>query len=59
MNYIVYGNNYGVKEIMFIGKAKNKNKLREIILNHKNKAFISWIRYGKRIYTVSDIYAGR
>lgn len=59
MHYRVYTQEYGQERLILTGSARNKEEMREIILNHKNKALFTRIGYGKRSYTVSDIYAGR
>jgi hypothetical protein len=59
MNYLAYRSNYGVDEIAVVGKAKNKSDMRSIILNHKSMQEFIKVRFGKKFYTMSDIYAGR
>ena len=59
MNYKAYGNRYGQEEILVVGSAKNKKEMREKILNHRALQVFSRIEYGKKSYSLSDIYAGR
>lgn len=59
MNYKIYTSEYGKDILQRIGKASNKAELRSIILSHKLLPFISKVSYGKRIYTINNIYAGR
>lgn len=59
MNIHAYKTNCGNKELLFVGSAKNKEEMRQIILNHNNMQKISSVGYGKKEYTMSDIYAGR
>lgn len=61
-NYKAYGRNLltdGEEIILSIGEAKNKKHLREIILNHKNLQNFSKVAFGRKEYSISDIYAGR
>ena len=61
-NYKAYGKNMvseGQEIILFIGQARNKEHMRHIILDHKQMQNVSRVAYGKREYTMSDIYAGR
>jgi len=56
MNYkIVLNTGY----LGYCGKAKNKRELREIILSNKDMQIIQSIIYGRKTYTMSDIYACR
>ncbi len=59
MNYKLYGNHYGKENLLVIGSAKNKKEVREKVLNHQAMQVISRIEYGKKSYSMSDIYAGR
>jgi hypothetical protein len=59
MNYLVYGNQYGKEDLLVVGQAKNKKTMREIILSHKLMQIISRVQYGRKSYSMSDIYAGR
>lgn len=59
MNYKIYGNNYGKEDLLVVGKAKNKKDLREKVLNHQGMMVFSRVEYGKKSYSLSDIYAGR
>ncbi len=59
MNYKAYGNRYGQEDLLVIGFAKNKKAMQEIILNHKALQVISRVEYGRKSYSMSDIYAGR
>jgi len=59
MNYKAYGNSYGKETLLAAGSAKNKAKMRERILNHRALQIFSRVEYGKKSYSMSDIYAGR
>ena len=59
MYYSALRNNNGYDETVTSGKAKNKEELRNIILNHKSMQEFTKVRYGKKFYSMSDIYAGR
>lgn len=59
MNYKAYGNSYGKEDLLVVGSAKNKKEMREIILNHRALQVISRVEYGKKSYSMSDIYTGR
>ena len=59
MNYKAFGNRYGQEEMLVIGSATNKKDMREKILNHQGLQVFSRVEYGKKSYSISDIYAGR
>lgn len=61
MNYKAYTKSIttGDEVLNFTGKVRNKTDLRALILKHPLLAFISKVSYGKKDYTISDIYAGR
>ena len=61
-NYKAYGKNLitdGKEIVLRIGEARNKEHLRAIILNHECLQDFTKVAFGKREYTISDIYAGR
>jgi len=55
MNYKAYEKD----NLIITGKARNKKEMRVIILNHRAMRTITKVEYGKKNYTMSDIYAGR
>ena len=58
-NYVAYKSNYGKKEILFVSRARNKEEMRQLVLNSPKMQEIVSVRYGIKEYTMSDIYAGR
>lgn len=42
--------------LIFTALAKNKAEARELILSDKRMQEIKTIEYGKKIYTLSDVY---
>lgn len=59
MNYHAYKKENGRLELIEVRKVKNKLEMREKLLTSKNLHLIEKVEYGRRSYTMSDVYAGR
>jgi hypothetical protein len=59
MEYKAYGNRNGEENLLVVGSAKSKKEMRKRILTHWALRVFSRVEYGKKSYSLSDVYAGR